>query len=317
MLNSVQLDELRLEERLAQLEAARDWSPRVVSKLEMLIRSGDDFALFRINPLKYAAEKNMREGEAIDLFLYATKFGLFEMDWHLVCPFCAHVVESFKELGSVHSHFVCNLCSAEHDVRLDDYISVTFTISPQIRELIFHHPESRPERLTVEDFYLKYHISQDVLPLPNGLSYFDAMLAFTKALQYIPPRGGASVEFALGPGMLYAVDLHNNTNVNFNVHPDAHGSAQSLPLHLRNRRFYVGDATLPPGDVRWGREIFKFGQVGELESGSVQAEVANDSERVCALWLIHFPAAFTPQHQQFAPFLSSKRLLSTQTFLSL
>ena len=33
------VDERALDERLARLEAARPWSPRVVSRLEALIRS--------------------------------------------------------------------------------------------------------------------------------------------------------------------------------------------------------------------------------------------------------------------------------------
>jgi hypothetical protein len=33
----------------------------------------------------------MAEAEALDLFLHATKVGLFEMDWHIVCPHCGYV----------------------------------------------------------------------------------------------------------------------------------------------------------------------------------------------------------------------------------
>ena len=39
----IEVNESVLEERLAELEASRSWSPRVVSKLESLIRNGDDF----------------------------------------------------------------------------------------------------------------------------------------------------------------------------------------------------------------------------------------------------------------------------------
>ena len=64
-----------LDERLAALEGARAWSPRVISKLESHIRTADDVALFRINPIRFAAEKNIAEAETIDLFLtYAHGF---------------------------------------------------------------------------------------------------------------------------------------------------------------------------------------------------------------------------------------------------
>jgi hypothetical protein len=57
------INEKLLEDRLGTLEAARSWSPRVVSRLEALIRSGEDDALFRVNPIKFASDKGMAEAE--------------------------------------------------------------------------------------------------------------------------------------------------------------------------------------------------------------------------------------------------------------
>ena len=63
------LNEILLDEQLAQLERSRNWSPRIISKLEAFIRTADDYALFRVDPLQYAAEKGISENESIDLFL--------------------------------------------------------------------------------------------------------------------------------------------------------------------------------------------------------------------------------------------------------
>src|ERR1700729_605626 len=101
------IDEKKLEERLVALEAAKSWSPRVVSRLETLLRSGTDEALYRINPIQFATEKSIAEAEAVDLFLHGCVAGLFDMDWLLVCPMCSDVVESFR---SLHTHFHCHLC---------------------------------------------------------------------------------------------------------------------------------------------------------------------------------------------------------------
>ncbi len=60
------LDAEVLEDRLAELEAARPWSPRVISRFETRIREGEDLELFRINPLAYARERGVDEAEAID-----------------------------------------------------------------------------------------------------------------------------------------------------------------------------------------------------------------------------------------------------------
>ena len=101
------LVEKLLEEKLEIVERARTWSPRAVAKLESLIRSGEDRALFRINPLAYAGERALPENEAVDLFVIASHVGLFEMDWHLICPGCTGVMQSLKTLKHLHSSAFC------------------------------------------------------------------------------------------------------------------------------------------------------------------------------------------------------------------
>src|SRR6185437_12165174 len=118
------INEKALEERLTALEAAKAWSPRVVSRLETLLRTGADEALFRINPIRFAAERSIAETEAIDLFLHGTATGLLEMDWLLLCPMCSDVVESFRSLRHLHSHYHCHLCQTDYEAALDDYITV-------------------------------------------------------------------------------------------------------------------------------------------------------------------------------------------------
>jgi hypothetical protein len=66
------VDERVLDERLARLETARAWGPRVVSRLEALLREGDDAALFRVNPFTLAKQRDLDPGEAVDLLLHAT-----------------------------------------------------------------------------------------------------------------------------------------------------------------------------------------------------------------------------------------------------
>ena len=104
------VNEQLLDERLAALEEARAWSPRLISKLESHIRTADDLALFRINAFSFAQERHLPENEIIDLFLHATALGLFSMDWSLYCPQCCCVVESFRSLKSLHNHYHCPFC---------------------------------------------------------------------------------------------------------------------------------------------------------------------------------------------------------------
>ena len=117
-----QVNEAELEQRLGLVEMARSWSPRVIAKLENVIRSYQDDDLYRFNPVRYAIQTGMAESEAIALFLHATRSGLFTMDWHLVCASCGHLVESLRSMGNLHSHYNCDMCFAENEATLDDSI---------------------------------------------------------------------------------------------------------------------------------------------------------------------------------------------------
>src|SRR5687767_1097238 len=128
------LNEVLLDERLAQLEGASSWSPRLISKLEAFIRTADDYALFRVNPMQFAAEKGVAENEAIDLFLHASKLGLFDLEWNLICGCCGQVFRSLRSIGKLHTHFVCNICRMENNVQLDERIQISFTVTPAIRD---------------------------------------------------------------------------------------------------------------------------------------------------------------------------------------
>jgi len=192
------IDEKKLDERLVALEAAKSWSPRVVSRLEMLLRSGADEALYRINPVQFATEKSIVEAEAVDLFLHASVVGLFDMDWLLVCPMCSDVVESFRSLRKLHTHFHCDLCQCDYDAALDDYIKVTFTVSPAVRSIRFH----KPDALSAWDYVFHYKLMPDGI-LPDGVPWSEAAKALVKVLTRIEPGSSANLEVDATEGALF------------------------------------------------------------------------------------------------------------------
>ena len=213
-----QVNEGELEQRLGLVEMARSWSPRVISKLENAIRSYQDDDLYRFNPVRYAIQTGMAESEAIALFLHATRSGLFTMEWQLVCAGCGHLVESLRSIGNLHSHYGCNSCFSENEATLDDFIHVTFTVSPEIRRLAFHEPDTLP----IEDFYFKYRMSKGIrpLPLPGEPTLNDILLSFTKLLTYLKAGERQTIEVDAPIGSFYRIsDLLNNTVCVVNLGP--------------------------------------------------------------------------------------------------
>jgi hypothetical protein len=202
------IDKKKLEERLVALEAAKSWSPRVVSRLEMLLRSGTDEALYRINSIEFAIEKSIVEAEAIDLFLHACVAGLFDMDWLLVCPMRSDVVDSFRSLRKLHTHFHCRLCQTDYDAALDDYITVTFTVSPAVRGIRFHNPDA----LSAWD-YTFFHKMTPGGVLRDGLPWSEAMKGLMRALMRIEPGSVADLEIHAAEGGLLGTDFEGARNL--------------------------------------------------------------------------------------------------------
>src|SRR5258708_17193761 len=306
------LNDQALDDKLMQLEQTRQWSARVISKLETMIRTADDWTLFRINPVQYATEKNIAENEAIDLFLYGTKVGLFEIEWHLVCAFCGHIVASLRDLKNLHSHFVCDVCSAVNDIALDDYIQVAFTISPQVRDISFHHPDTLP----IEDFFMKYHWARGA-SFPDGQKLEDFAVQITKHCVYLEPKETTTIELDLTSGVLTTKDIINKTSLTFLITAEDNASAQTIPIKLIDGKFTATDRQLIALDVPSGASLLKLEQVGQVASGKGVVEVENLSDKRCTAWVVIYPPGFQLYPLKFEPFLSGKRLLTTQTFRDL
>lgn len=283
------IDEPLLEDMLTNLEKAKTWGPRAVSRLENLVRTGEDVSLFRVNPLKYASERGVPEQEAVEIFLYAASVGLFDMEWNLLCPGCTSVVESFASLNNLDSHFHCHICNADNEASLDDYIQISFTVSPLVREIAFHHPEL----LSDADYLMKYHFSRE--GRVNGdANWLETMVPHVPFFSYLEPGERKTFSGKIHDGFLVASDLINHTGTALVV-----GGVESGPA--------TGAIIIKPGLVRT--------DVAGLASGSVTLTFQNDSPRRSLAALINLPADYkTAYPVSFAPFLSGKRLLNTQAF---
>ena len=306
-------NEILLDDLLGQLESVRTWSPRVISKLETLIRSGDEYALFRVNPIQFAAEKGIAEPEAIDLFLYSAKLGLFEMEWHLVCATCGNVVESFRNMHKLHSTYTCNQCAFENTATLDDYIQVSFTISRSVREIIFHYPE----KLSADDYLYKYKLARGVHSWLTGWNHVDLIRTVTKLLVYLEPGEKRRVEFPSELGVVIITNLTDRVTAGLPVSPEAIAGLQTVTVHMGDGGFQIIDREAPAGRLDFGYAALTFDHLGSLCTGLVTVEIENQMERRACMWVAHFTGAPPKTGITFDPFLSGKRLITTQTFRNL
>ena len=291
------INEKLLDERLGALESARNWSPRVVSKLESHIRSADDAALLRINPMRFAEEKGIAENEAVDLFLHATALGLFEMNWIILCPICSCVIESFQALKNLDSHCRCTSCHVDLVAALDDMIAVTFTVNPAIRDIAYHHPDS----LSVEDYTYRYRSTSEGL-IPDGIPFLNVQQHLNRALAFVEP--GETVTMAVtmepdaAPGALRGSSPDNDAGFMFFVDPSLPATEQSIKIRCDDNACEPDGGTIAPGKVTF--------------------EITSAAKKRFPFGIMAIPPGIDrPPPLHFAPFLSGKRLLTTQTFRDL
>ena len=314
--SNANVDDRQLDALLSQLESARPWSPRLVSKLETFVRSASDLELFRINPFQFAAERGSSEAETLDLFLHGTKLGLFEMDWHVVCPHCGFVVDSMHAMNQLRSHYVCPTCASERDYALDDYIQVAFSISSRVRDTAYHHPES----LAVEDLFLNYRLSKDVLcPIPAYPSWREAIIHVTTFLRYLEPNERVATELALPAGVLRATDGRNCLQLSITRAP--HEPVSNISLSFVGGKLQSNDPELQPRSLNLpaadGSVVpFRFELERQLPNGKLLLELENLQERRTSVCIYQLGEMPTPV-LSLRPSLSGRRLLTTQTFKDL
>src|SRR5215470_14631856 len=118
----------------------------VVSAIEQLVREGPDHGLCRINALAFAAKHGLDEERVIAAFLHASRLGLFELSWNVLCPGCGGVLDAATTLKSVNrEEYDCVLCAVGYQPTLDEMVEVTFTVSPRVRRIAAHDPDLLPE----------------------------------------------------------------------------------------------------------------------------------------------------------------------------
>ena len=73
----------------------------VTESIELLVRDAPDHKLCRINVLDFASKNGLNEEHVIAAFIHASRIGLFELSWNVLCPGCGGVLDPNVTLKTV------------------------------------------------------------------------------------------------------------------------------------------------------------------------------------------------------------------------
>src|ERR1700675_1896274 len=130
----------------AQFSALKQTAdPAVADAIQLLIEQGEDHVLNRINLLEFSARTGLDEERVISGFLHASRLGLFDLTWNVLCPGCSGVLDAHSTLKSLrHDDYNCALCAAGYEASGDEQVEVAFTVSPRVRRIAAHDPNTLP-----------------------------------------------------------------------------------------------------------------------------------------------------------------------------
>lgn len=118
---------------------------RVADAIQRLVEKGEDRELNRINLLDFARTTGLPEEPVIAGFLHASRLGLFDLTWNVLCPGCSGVLDAHSTLKSLrHDDYNCALCAAGYEASVDEQVEVAFTVSPRVRRIAAHDPNTLP-----------------------------------------------------------------------------------------------------------------------------------------------------------------------------
>ena len=109
--------------------------PELVGRLVETVEMGDDFVMARLRPYVLADAWGVPRRKVLELCLHATRAGLFDLRWDLLCPLCRGVKESGSTLEEMKQRAHCETCNIDFSANFDRSVELTFRTSPTLRRV--------------------------------------------------------------------------------------------------------------------------------------------------------------------------------------
>ena len=267
----------------------RTADPAVADAILRLIQDGEDQELNRVNVLDFSKRTGLDEERVISGFLHASRLGLFDLTWNVLCPGCGGVLDAHSTLKSLrHDDYHCGLCACGYEASVDEQVEVAFTVSPRVRRIAAHDPNTLP----VWDYFKQIFWSSGVDFNKESFASL-AEEVVLDALE-LPAGEKAVLSLQLPPQFIIVFEPVTHAAQFIDVQGEPTRERQQLSLMYNKIQAPTGTMTLRPGPLR----------------------LSLDNQAGVRVLPTVFVAADALHHLigKRKPFLTAKRMLSNQTF---
>lgn len=142
-----------LESKIESLSSYPILKKDFIQKFKNALIHSDDWDLVHMNPYRFAEKNNLPVKETIDIFIHASKVGILDMNYNMICPRCGGITSSHDTLDKVEAdEFFCSVCYVNNKSNLDDMVEVAFAIQKGIKILDVNPTDSMQN-------YFRYYFS--------------------------------------------------------------------------------------------------------------------------------------------------------------
>ncbi|HAV78153.1 MAG TPA: hypothetical protein DCX53_12465 [Anaerolineae bacterium] len=110
-----------------------DVDPTLIKQLEEFLDRADNLSLQRIRPYALADRWGANRRAVLEMFLLATRAGIMDMSWDILCPSCRGKTEGHSNLAQVQGNSHCNTCQIDFNTNFDHNIEVIFKPNASVR----------------------------------------------------------------------------------------------------------------------------------------------------------------------------------------
>jgi class 3 adenylate cyclase len=276
-----------LEAQFATLKKIAD--PAVAERIAHLVENGEDHELNRINVLDFSRQNGFDEEKVISGFLHASRLGLFDLTWNVLCPGCSGVLDTHDTLKSLRGDdYHCGLCACGYEPSVDEQVEVAFTVSPKVRRIAAHDPNSLP----LWEYYKQVFWSSGI---DLNTEFFSTLTekATVDSLE-LPAGERAVMSLQLPPQFIIVFEPVTHSAHFIDVQGEPTKERQQLSLVFNKSHPPTGSIVMHPGPLRLSLD--NQAGVRTLPTVFIAAEELHEllGKR--------------------RPFLTAKRMLSNQTF---
>jgi class 3 adenylate cyclase len=123
----------RFVDALEALRPHTEHEPDIAARLAALVEHGDDALVARMRPYALADGWELPRERVLAAMLAATRGGLLDLSWTLICPSCRGQKNRAASLAALGEAVHCDQCGIEYGPDFDRNVEVTFDARPSGR----------------------------------------------------------------------------------------------------------------------------------------------------------------------------------------